>query len=662
MAQSKTWFTQAGDVNIAYQVIGDGPVDLVYAWGAYSNIEVFWEEPALAAFLRRLSEFTRLILFDRRGCGVSDRGGSTVTPTLEEKMQDVLAVLDAVGSEQASIFGMSEGGVVAAWLAATHPERIRSIIAYGTVTRLRRDDEHPWGWMDDDTFAQFLERAATDWGMPSTWAVQLWAPSMAGDERFMEWGAKFRRQSLSRGDILPFFWANMDADIVDVWPAVRTPTLVLHRRDDRLVPISHGRWIAQQVPDARFIELAGIDHLPFIGDAEEVLAAIEEFLIGSRDTHGRHRKLLTVMFTDIANSSTLLTSLGDDAWRELVAAHDRMIRDHLATFDGTEMKQLGDGFLAVFEGPARAIRCATGILDAAERLGLSLRVGVHTGECEIAENDVRGITVHVGARIVELATPGEILVSNSVRDLVAGSGIRFGEGREVELQGIPGPRIVFPVLSHGTTPEAVRRLAIDRTHMLRREGEYWTVAYDGLVVTLRDSKGLRDIARLLASPRHEFHVLDLVAEGVADTRSISPSVALEAGLGVEQRGDEPLIDETARAQYRRRLAELQEEIDEAESQGNAVAVSSAREEFDALVEQLSSAYGVGGKARRTPDHVERARKTVTRRIRDVMSRIERAHPSLGRHLSASLHTGVFCSYQPERTMTWTVALNAASSW
>lgn len=655
MGQPKTWFTQAGKVNIGYQVIGEGPVDLVYAWGGFSNMEVFWEEPSCAAFLRRLSEFTRLILFDRRGCGVSDRGGDTVTPTLEERMEDVLAVLDAVGSERASVLGVSEGGVLAAMLAATHPERISSIIAYGTVTRLRKDAEHPWGWLDDDAFAQFIDEMAKGWGHRSTWAVQLWAPSMLDDDRFNDWMAKFGRQSLSRRDVLPMFWANRDADIVDVWPAVHTPTLVLHRRDDRLIPVGHGRWIAQHVPDARFIELAGFDHLPFIGDAEEVLAAIEEFLIGSPAAHRRQRKLLTVMFTDIANSSTMISSLGDDAWREIVASHDRVIRDHLARFGGTEMKHLGTGFLAVFDGPARAVRCAMGVVDAAERLGLSLRVGLHTGECEVADDSVQGITVHVGGRLVEITAPGEILVSNSVRDLVAGSGIRFGEGREVELPGLPGPRVVFPVLSHGATPDAVRRLAADRSNILRRDAEYWTVAYDGLVVTLRDSKGLRDIARLLASPQHELHVLDLAVEAGAGARSLSRSEAFEAGLHVDKPADEPTVDEVARYRFRQRLSELQREIDEAEVGGNSVEVSRAREEFDALVEQLESAYGIGGKARRTPDYVERARKTVTRRIRDAMSRIERAHPGLGRHLNASLHTGVFCSYQPERAVTWTVS-------
>ena len=651
MAQPKTWYTQAGDVSIAYQVLGDGPVDLLYVWGGFSNIEVMWEEPSCAAFFRRLAEFTRLILFDRRGCGVSDRGGAMVTPTLEERQQDALAVLDAVGSEQASIFGLSEGGVLAALLAATYPERVRSVILYGTLARYRRDAEHPWGWMDDQAGGEFVEAMARGWGFRSQWAVSLWAPTMAGDERFKDWIAKFSRQSLSRRDVLPFFWANLDYDLVDVFPAVRTPAIVLHRRDDRLVPVSHGRRIAEHIPDARFVELAGVDHFPFIGDSEEVLAAVEEFLIGSSGAERQQRKLLTLMFTNIAASPA--SGLADDALRELVASHDRVIRDHLARFDGREVKRLGDGFLAVFDGPARAVRCAIGIADAAERLGLSLRIGVHTGECEIVGDDVQGITVHVGARIAEQAAPGEILASSTVRDLVAGSGLRFGEGRPLELQGSAERRTVFPVLVHGATPEAVRRMAVERENLLRRDGEYWTIAYEGFVVTLRDSKGLRDIARLLAMQGREIHVLDLIVE--ADpSRPARASAASEAGLSVEQRGDDPLIDEAARADYRRRLTELQGEIDAAETTGDTVDVSAAREEYEALVEELSSAYGLGGRIRRTPDHIERARKTVTRRIRETMRRIEGVHPGLGKHLNASLQTGVFCSYKPERDVAWFV--------
>jgi pimeloyl-ACP methyl ester carboxylesterase len=651
MGQPVTRYARAGDVNIAYQVVGDGPVDLVWAYGLASNIEVFWEEPSFAAFLRRLAEFTRLILYDRRGCGLSDRHGTTATPTLEERMDDVLAVLDATGSQQASIFGVSEGGALAALFAATHPARTARIILYGTPAHYHADARYPAG-AGDGTLVSFAEAVSRGWGMRSDWAVQLWAPSMVGDEPFTEWLAKYARQSVSRGAILPLLSAIYAHDLGVVLPAVRVPTLVLHRRDDGLVPVRQGRHIASQIPDAQFVELEGADHLPFVGDADAVLAEVQDFLVGSRTTISRRRRLVTLVFTDIADATPKAVDLGDDAWRELLATHDRDVRTHLTRFGGEQVKQVGNGVLAVFDGPARAIRCALGIMDASEPKGLSVRVGVHTGECEVVEADVRGIAVHVGARIVDLAAPGQILVSSTVRDLVAGSGIRFGEGRDVELAGMPGTPAVVPVLRHGASPDAVRRSAVEQANLFRRDGEYWTVGYRGLVVTLRDTKGLRDLGRLLAEPGREFHVLDLMAEGTG-ARSIPPSQAAEAGLAVEGRG-EPVIDQAARAQYRRRISELEQELEEAQERGGGDAKVAAREELDALLEELTAAYGLAGRPRRSPDPVERARKAVSRRLRHAMSRIAGVHPRLGRHLAASIRTGVFCSYQPERDIVWSV--------
>jgi pimeloyl-ACP methyl ester carboxylesterase len=654
MGQPMTRYARAGDVNIAYQVVGDGPVDLVLAYGLASNLEVLWEEPSLAAFFRRLSEYTRLILFDRRGCGLSDRHGTTATPTLEERIDDVLAVLDAVGSQQASIFGLSEGGSLAALFAATHPERTVRIILYATLTHYDADAQYRAG-VGDGTNAGFVDTVSRGWGMRSDWAVRTWAPSMTGDEPFTEWLAKYARQSVSRGAILPLLSAFYAYDLADVFPAVRVPTLVLHRRGDGLVPVRHGRQIAAQIPDARFVELEGVDHLPFVGDAEAVLAEVQDFLVGSRTPIPRLRRLLTLVFTDIADAMPKAVDLGDDAWREVLAAHDRDVRTHLARFGGEEVKHLGNGVLAVFDGPARAIRCALGIVDASEAKGLSVRAGVHTGECELVESDVRGIAVHVGARIVELAAPGQILVSSTVRDLVAGSGIRFGAGRDVELAGMPGTPRVFPVLRHGASPDAVRRSAVEQANLFRRDGEYWTVGYRGLVVTLRDSKGLRDLGRLLANPGREFHVLDLMADGTG-ARSIPPSQAAEAGLAIQGWG-EPVIDQAARLHYQRRITELEAELEEARQRGDEEAHAAAQEELDALITALTAAYGLAGRPRRAPDPIERARKAVSRRLRHAMSRIARAHPRLGRHLAASIRTGEFCSYQPERDIIWSVHAN-----
>jgi class 3 adenylate cyclase len=283
---------------------------------------------------------------------------------------------------------------------------------------------------------EFLVAMGAGWGTDegAEAGVPLWAPSMTGDADFTRWIGRYMRQSVSRNEIVPLLMTNFAYALPDVFAAVRVPALVLNRRDDPLAPVAYARRIASLVPDAHLVELDGNDHLPFVGDAEAVAAEIEEFLVGSRAHTARQRRLLTLVFTDIAQSTTRVVERGDDVWRELLAAHDQDVRRHLARFGGQEVKHLGDGLLAAFDGPARAIRCALGIIDAAERRGLALRVGVHTGECEIVDGDVRGIAVHVGARLVDLAEPGEILASSTVRDLVAGSGIRFGDGRDVELE------------------------------------------------------------------------------------------------------------------------------------------------------------------------------------------------------------------------------------
>ncbi len=655
MAQPTTRYAKAGDVNIAYQVIGDGPVDLVWAWGLASNIEVAWEEPSYAAFLRRLSQFARVILFDRRGCGVSDREGTTVTPSLEERMDDVIAVLDAVGSETASILGVSEGGCLAAALAATYPHRVSRIVLYGTVARFRQDADHPWRWAVTGSLADFVDWIGRGWGTTqgAENAVVLWAPSMIGDQRFAAWFAKHCRQSVSRGAILPLMWSTVSAYLVDVFPAVRVPTLVLHRREDRLVPVGQGRRIAELIPNARFVELSGADHFPFVGDAEAVLAEIEGFLLGSPRSWPRPHRLLTVLCTDIAGTAESL-NLTQDAWRELMVGYEDMVRNHLNRFGGDEVGRAAHGILAVFDGPGRAIRCAMSIADAAARRGLAVRAGLHTGECEVIDSEVRGLAVHVATRIAAAAMPGQILVSSTVCDLVPGSGILFGDGQALDIQGQAAPRGVFPVLGDGATPETVRWFAIDQANVLRRDGEYWTVAYGGLVVTLRDSKGLRDLARLLAAPQHELHVFDLTRPAAAAPTAPSTRDALEQGLTIDSRSTEPLIDDAARAAYKRRIAELKQDIDDAEITNDAEAAAQARQEFDILVEELASAYGLGGRPRRSPDDVERARKAVTRRIRDALARIDRVHPALGRHLHASVHTGVYCSYAPERDLVWTI--------
>jgi pimeloyl-ACP methyl ester carboxylesterase/class 3 adenylate cyclase len=639
--------TAPGDVSIAYQVFGDGPADVVWLWGIASSIEVAWDEPGYAAFLRRLGEIARVVLYDRRGCGASDREGSTATATLEERVEDLNAVLDAVGSEKPCLFGVSEGGALAAVAAATQPARTGRIILYGTMARFVRDDEHPWGWGDAQFLASFYENLREVWGTVegAQAAIPLWAPSLTGDEHFAEWMAKHSRSAASRSAILPMMRSFGEYDLVDIFPMVRVPALVLHRADDSLVPVSHGRWIADRMPSASYVELPGVDHLPFVGDTEPLLAAVEAFVHGEPPPLGDARRLLAVVVLDVANGDRAAERLGHSGWRELLAGYEQVVRAHAARFDAVSTTYVGTRFVLAFEGPARALRCAFGIVAATDRFGLQLRVGVHAGECEMAASGVLGMALQVAAWLAEAARGDEILASETVRDLVAGSGIRFGDRRDVEL-GAGDRRTVLPVLVRGESPEAVRRLAVEQSNVFRRDGEYWTVAFDGRVATLRDTKGMRDLARLLAEPVREHHVSDLAA---------MESGAV-IGLAATRGAHDPVIDVTAREQYRRRLRELDQQIDDADECGNDGASAVAIFEREALVAELSRAYGIGGQVRRSPDHVERARKAVTRRMREAIARIEQAHPTLGRHLQNAVHTGVFCGYAPERNTTWRVEI------
>lgn len=650
-----TRFARAGEVDIAYQVLGDGPIDLLWVGGLCSNIEVLWEEPRWAALMRRLSSFSRLVVFDRRGCGISDRGGATTTPTLEERLEDVTAVLDAVGSERAALFGFSEGGQVSAMYAATYPERVSHVILYGTIARFIRDAEHPWGWRSRDEVDAFIEGVRRGWGERETApaAAALWAPSLADDERFTDWLAKWARQSLSRRDVAPFLRANLSYDLYEVFPAVRVPALVLHRTDDVLVPVSNGRWIARQIPGSRLVELPGVDHFPSVGDAEGVAHEIETFLVGPGMPPVRDRRLLTIVVAELTQAAPT-ASLNDGAWREQLDSYSRAVEEQVGRFDGKSMTRPGEVVVATFDAPARAIRCATAIVDIAHRRGLDVRVGIHCGECEVAEEGVEGIAVHVATRIATEGAPRDVLVSGTVRDLVHGSGIRFGQGRDIELQVLDERRSVFPVRTEGVTPEDARRLTIEQANLLRCDGEYWTIAFEGEVAALRDTKGLHDLAQLLASPGAEVHVFDLAADGVSPTGSVSSEEARQAGLHPDDGTGEPMIDDTAREAYRRRLTDLEQELEAAEQQGDTGVATRVRDERSALLDQLTAAYGLGGRTRRTPDHVERARKAVSRRIRTTIIRVGDALPALGRHLRTAVHTGVFCSYQPERPLRWTV--------
>jgi len=439
--ESPTRYALAEDgVSIAYQVHGQGPLDLVFVPGFVSHVELVWEEPALARFLRRLASFSRLIFFDKRGQGLSDRIGRA--PTLEEAMDDVRAVMDAAGSERAAIFGISEGGPMSMLFAATHPGRVSSLVLYGTYARMIRSDDFPYG-VSPERFDEWARLVRDEWGKAV--GVDLWAPSKQGDAAFERWWARLLRQGTSPAGAIELMSLYREIDVRPTLPAVRVPALVLHRAEDRLIPARQARYLAEQMPNATYVELPGADHLPTGTGEGELLDEVEEILVGSRRASEPDRALATILFTDIVGSTETAARLGDRGWRDLLERHDAAVRRELAVHRGCEVKTTGDGFLATFDGPARAIRCACAIRDELPRIGVEVRAGIHTGEVELLGDDVAGLAVNIGARVGSLADGGEVLVSSTVRELVVGSGIEFVDRGSHELKGAPGEWRVFAV-------------------------------------------------------------------------------------------------------------------------------------------------------------------------------------------------------------------------
>jgi pimeloyl-ACP methyl ester carboxylesterase len=428
----ETRYTQCGTINIAYQVFGEGPVDLVLVPGWVSNLDMMWEEPRLANWLRQLGSFARVILFDKRGTGLSDR--VTDTPMLEERMEDVRAVMEAVGSEQAALVGYSEGGPMCALFAATYPQMARAVVMIGSYPRRGRTEGFPIGPSEAELEA-FIKGIGKHWG--TTYALDQRAPSMCHDERFQAWWAKFLRMGTSPAAAEALTRANMQIDVRDILPTIRVPTLIVHATGDKTCPIAFGRYLAEHIPGAKLVEIDSDDHLPWLEGSDEILRAVEEFLTGTRHDVGADRVLSTIMFTDIVGSTEILAETGDANWRALRGAHDEAVRGNLAAFSGREMNTTGDGFLAIFDGPARAVRCAQNICADAQRVGVSVRVGLHTGECELRGPDISGLAVHIASRISDLAPSGGVLVSRTVRDLVAGSGLRFEATGSHRLKGVP---------------------------------------------------------------------------------------------------------------------------------------------------------------------------------------------------------------------------------
>ena len=434
MSTAPTQYAKSGDTSIAYQVVGDGPIDLVLVLGFATHLELQWESPPFARFFERISSFSRLIIFDKRGTGLSDP--VTEVPTLEQRIDDVRAVMDAAGSERAVLFGISEGGPMSALFAATHPDRVAALVLHGAMGRTTEAPDYPWASPAEALRESAAEFIAPYWGQQAEGMVELFAPSFADDPEAVEFTARMERSAASPAMVQQIFEMFLDIDVRGILPTIHVPTLVLHRRGDRVVNRRAGKELATQIPGARYVELPGIDHLPWAGDAEAVLGEIEEFLTGGRSVTEPDRVLATVMFMDIVGSTERAAELGDARWRELLAAHQVAVRRELRRFRGREVKTLGDGCLATFDGPARAIRCGRAIAEAAPSLGLEVRTGLHCGEIELIEEDVGGIAVHIAARVGALAAAREVLVTSTVKDLVAGSGIRFVDRGVKHLKGI----------------------------------------------------------------------------------------------------------------------------------------------------------------------------------------------------------------------------------
>jgi class 3 adenylate cyclase/alpha-beta hydrolase superfamily lysophospholipase len=436
-----TRYARSGDASIAYQVTGEGALDMLFLPGWISQIEHLWEAPAMRRFLERLAVFNRVILFDRRGTGLSDR--LQEAQSLEQDEQDALAVLDAAGSERAALFTYGLGGAVGAQLAADHPGRVGALIMYASVVRTSWAPDYPWALRPAER-ELLTEANVSAWGEPTSTVLATLAPSVADDPAMVQWFARMQRLAASPVEERLMFKAISEVDARASLPRVSVPTLVMHRADDASWDVRHSRYLAEKIPAARYVELEGADSFPFVGDTDAIVEEVEEFLTGGRRGGELTRALLTVMFTDIVDATARAASIGDGRWRDLLAHHDLRVRAELTRFGGREVKTVGDGFLAVFDGPpTRGLRCALAIRRAASELGIEVRVGMHTGECELIGDDVGGMAVHIASRVSGLAEPGEVLVSGTVYGTVVGGPLDFEDRGPHELKGVPGRWPVF---------------------------------------------------------------------------------------------------------------------------------------------------------------------------------------------------------------------------
>jgi len=440
---AETRYAKSGGVHIAYRVLGAGPIDLVVVPGWISHLEALLESPDSGSFIERLASFSRVILFDKRGTGLSDRVTESQLPTLEQRMDDLRAVMEAAGSRRAALMGISEGGPMCFLFAATYPERTSAVVAYASYARWLRDTDHPWAPTRErhEEIARIYEER---WGEPL--AIGTFAPSQRKDAAFAQRWARYMRAAASPAAAVALYRMNIEIDVRHILSAVRVPTLLLHRVGDRVLTVDYSRYLAARIPGARLVELPGDDHVPWVGDHESIAGEVQEFLTGVRHAPDLDRVLATVLFTDIVGSTGRAAAEGDARWRDLLNRHHGMMRQELARFRGREIDTAGDGFFATFDGPARAIRCACAVVSGMRQLSLQIRAGLHTGECQLTGDRVGGIAVHIGARVAGLAAPGEVLVSSTVKDLVSGSGLRFLDRGFHALKGVPGEWRLFSVI------------------------------------------------------------------------------------------------------------------------------------------------------------------------------------------------------------------------
>jgi class 3 adenylate cyclase len=433
METPRTRYASSGDAHIAFQTFGDGDLDLVVVPGFVSNIEFYWQLPPVRSILERLASYARVAVFDKRGTGLSDPVAEV--PPLEQRLDDMTAVMDAAGIDRAALYGISEGGPASLLFAATYPERVSALVIYGSTPRFGAAEDFPWGASDEQLEAMIAE-ADRDWGAGAL--LEYFAPSAADDPGLREVWGQYLRTGASPGMGVRVLRSWHEFDIRDILHSIHVPTLVIHRTGDRICPVEGGRLIAEGIEGAKLVELDEPDHLPFLGDVDRIGDEVEEFLTGSRQSRVPDRVLATVLFTDIVDSTRQASESGDRRWRNMIERHDELTRRQIERFRGREVKTLGDGFLATFDGPARAVECACAVRDGVRPLGLQVRAGVHTGECEIVGEDVRGMAVNIGARVGSLAAANEVLVSSTVKDLVVGADLRFDQRGEHELKGVPG--------------------------------------------------------------------------------------------------------------------------------------------------------------------------------------------------------------------------------